>query len=92
MIVNVYTLLNPEAFPRKFVDQLETRAKRRREAIFFCSCSDLLGTPTMLNLENHTQFSGTSSFRPNRGVCPVGGGGGGKELFWESGLTPVSNF
>ena len=90
--MNVYTLLNPEAFPRKFVNQLETRAKRRREAIFFCSCSDLLGTPTMLNLENHTQFSGTSSFRPNRGVCAVGGGGGGKELFWESGLTPVSNF
>ena len=90
-MVNVYTLLNPEAFPRKFVDQVETRAKRRREAIFFRSCSDLLGTPTRLNLENRTQFSGTSMFRPNRGVCSLGGGGGGgKELFWESGLTPLS--
>ena len=75
-----------------FVDQVETRTKMRIEAIFFCSCSDVLGTPTMLNLENHTQFRGTSMFRPNRGVCPVGGGVGGKELFWESGLTPVSNF
>lgn len=92
--MNVYTLLNPEAFPRKFVDEVETRTKRRREAIFFCSCSDLLGTPTMLNLENHTQFSCTSMFRSSRGVCSVGGGGGGggKELFWESGLSPVSNF
>ena len=90
--MNVYTLLNPEAFPRKFVDQVETRAKRRREAIFFRSCSDLLGTLTRLNLENHTQFSGTSMFRANREVCSLGGGGGGKELFWESGLTPVSNF
>ena len=31
-------------------------------------------------------------FRANREVCSLGGGGGGKELFWESGLTPVSNF
>ena len=34
----------------------------------------------MLNLENHTQFSCTPTFRPNRGVCSVGGGGGGKRV------------
>ena len=80
--MNVYTLLNPEAFPRKFVDQVETRAKRSRQAIFFRSCSDLLGTPTKLNLENRTQFRGTSMFRPNRGVSSLGGWGGGERSYF----------
>ena len=88
----MYTLLNPEAFPRKFVDQVETRAKGEEKPFSFALVPTCLVLRQCWTLKTIPNLAAGLRLGRIRECVPWEVGVGGRELCWESSLTPVLNF